>query len=229
MRASFIAILSGALALLMLGTAEAGPATHELRQANNNYKFAQKALHAGNFSKARIYYDKALKILPNFPEAHLGMGHIAMAEKKYPEALREYELARDGWDDVGDLMFEVEMMRFLESQDQMVKIRDQVTYYRSILQSAATASMNTSRSSGRSRCSKGRSTSSSSSGFPRGLADQAARRAVLLSGQRSSMSDVSTKRSPRGRTSPVPQVPARLQQSPSPTGRRTGSTTRWGS
>ena len=129
--------------ILSIGSVPARPATREFRDANNNYKFAAKALQAGNIKKAATYYRKALKILPYFPEAHAGMGHIAMGETRYEDALSEYEQAKSGYTRMGDDLFELDFLRYIDAQDQIRAVRDDITAYERLLRSNPSANPGT--------------------------------------------------------------------------------------
>lgn len=119
-------VVSGTLVAVALTSAFAGPTSRQIRDADNNFKFAARALKAGNVRKARTYYTKALEIIPSFPEAHIGMGHIALGEGRFEDALREYEAARNGYAELGDALFDHELTRYMEAQQQIRDIRDRI-------------------------------------------------------------------------------------------------------
>jgi tetratricopeptide (TPR) repeat protein len=64
-----------------------------------------KALDTGDIAKAEQLYQQALKLVPDLPDAHLGLGHILLKAGKNAEALAEYELAQAGYAKIGAQIF----------------------------------------------------------------------------------------------------------------------------
>lgn len=124
------ALLLPVAVLLAIAPALSGPArasgqqTEKIKEASRNYLFGAQALQAGNTMKAEKYFTKALAAFPLLPEAHLGMGQIAMREKRFTDALAEFEKARDCYGEAGDALFELRLERFNDAQEQIRRQRD---------------------------------------------------------------------------------------------------------
>jgi tetratricopeptide (TPR) repeat protein len=125
--------LGVAFALIYGPLAAASPTPRAIREADRYSQFGNKALKTGNARKARSLYDKALKALPDFPDAHLGLGHLAMAESNFATALREYTLARDSYTSMEDSLLELQVLHFTEAQEMIGKLRDGIQQYHQIL------------------------------------------------------------------------------------------------
>jgi tetratricopeptide (TPR) repeat protein len=82
------------------------------------------ALDAGNVDEGRKSFAKALEAVPDFPDAHLGLGRISMAEGRFEDALREFERARDAYGAFGDVLFEARMSQFNRTQDEIARLQD---------------------------------------------------------------------------------------------------------
>ena len=134
-----IAVSLGVVALFgTISFAADRASSKQLRDADNYFKFGSRALRAGNVRKARDYYAKALRVFPAFPEAHAGMGQIALGEGRFEDSLHEYERARDGYAEVGDALFDLEIGRYMEAQEQIRGLRDQIQELHRILASRPT-------------------------------------------------------------------------------------------
>jgi tetratricopeptide (TPR) repeat protein len=85
------------------------------------------ALKAGNRAKAAELYEKALTILPFFPDANLGFGHIAMGERDFSEALRLYERAKTGYLEMGDDLFRIRLRKYNQARQEISRQRDRIS------------------------------------------------------------------------------------------------------
>ena len=85
------------------------------------------ALKAGNSAKAAEMYGKALTILPMFPDANLGLGHIAMGERNFAEALRLYERAKAGYLEMGDELFRIRLRKYNQAREEISRQRDRLS------------------------------------------------------------------------------------------------------
>jgi tetratricopeptide (TPR) repeat protein len=79
------------------GSADDDPTPRKLRQAAALTDKAEKHLAAGSLGKARQLYDKALSVSPGFPDAQLGLGHLAMRDRRFEDALEAFHSAEDGF------------------------------------------------------------------------------------------------------------------------------------
>lgn len=110
---------------LSLGGALAD-ATSSIRQASSLVRRGDNAFKSGNSAKARKSFNKALELIPGYPEAHLGLGHIAMSEGRFEEALAEYTAAKTGYGGISDLMFKLESERFADAQREIRALQDRI-------------------------------------------------------------------------------------------------------
>ena len=117
--------------LLFLGStppvrADNIPEAHELRRAAKLTKKAATALEAGNVARARELYTQTIEITPDFPDAHLGMGHLAMRDNEFVRALAGYERARDGFLIMGHHIYVKELDRYQIAQDKLTPLRGEL-------------------------------------------------------------------------------------------------------
>lgn len=101
-----------------------------VRKAGALYTKGERALQSGNVDKARDLFEKAVDTLPEFPQAHLGLGHIAMSENRFEDALNEYRRARDGYPNIGNALFEIQGKRYSDSQRQITEFQDSINQLR---------------------------------------------------------------------------------------------------
>jgi tetratricopeptide (TPR) repeat protein len=100
--------------------------TREIRQASALVQKGDRAFKSGNADKARRSFQKALEVVPDFPEAHLGLGHIAMTEARFEDALAEYTTAKEGYGGISDLMLDLQAERYADAQREIRVLEDQV-------------------------------------------------------------------------------------------------------
>jgi tetratricopeptide (TPR) repeat protein len=100
--------------------------SHELRQANKLTTKGNRALETGNLTKAKQFYEKALTSVPDFPDAHLGLGHVAMRERKFQQALRSFERANDGYLEMNHVLFRLEQDAYHDAQGKLAELRAQL-------------------------------------------------------------------------------------------------------
>jgi tetratricopeptide (TPR) repeat protein len=112
--------------LFTISGSAAGTSSRAVLRASVFQRHGMQALEAGNTKKAHRYLNEAVDILPFFPEAHLGLGHIAMQELRFEDALSEYRLARDGYREIGESRVELEGLRYRDAQNEMSDLRDQI-------------------------------------------------------------------------------------------------------
>lgn len=115
------------VAVVVLGALAAVAARDvEERDLRMAMAFAQRGLSAlqkGNVARAREDFDRALAKLPGLPDAHTGLGHLAMREKRFEDALREYKLAEDGWKVMASVRLRMETERYARSRDEIQRLR----------------------------------------------------------------------------------------------------------
>jgi tetratricopeptide (TPR) repeat protein len=124
---SAVRAAAGVVAMVTMTGLLAGPESLDIRRAKRHYENGARALQAGNVNKARRSFTKAVQILPSFPEAHLGMGHIALQEQRFEDALREYQTALEGYRQLGDLLYDLRARRYSEAQTRLINLRNELT------------------------------------------------------------------------------------------------------
>ena len=126
MRASrFPVALASALALAVAPTF-AGMAIPDVQRASGYCKTAERAMRAGNLKKAREALGKALVVMPTYPGVHMGLGHVALMEKRYPDALREYMEARTDYSRFQGAMFNLKVKDYADAQVEIVALQDEM-------------------------------------------------------------------------------------------------------
>lgn len=117
--------------LLSFPAASASNQTEKaLRAATDYYRKGAKALQSGNNAQARDFLTKAVNTLADFPEANLLLGNMAIQEKRYELALEHYESARRGYSTLGDVLFDLRMERYRDTQEEIRNYRDQLVVLR---------------------------------------------------------------------------------------------------
>jgi len=54
--------------------------------------------------------------VPKLPEARIGLGHLLMMREDYDGALGEYELAREGFAEIGGALYDLHAKRYNDTQ-----------------------------------------------------------------------------------------------------------------
>lgn len=119
-------VLAGIPALLfgVLAAAATGDvAERDLRQAMGFAQRGLSALQKGNTARAREDFLRAVSKISNLPDAHAGLGHLAMREKRFEDALREYRLAETGSMELISSRVQLETERFGRSRDELQRLR----------------------------------------------------------------------------------------------------------
>lgn len=126
--------------VLSLGAVLAGEAK-DMAKATRHFQRGEKALKSGDAERAKLYYNKAVEAMPDFPQAHIALGNLAMGEKRFEDALHEYETARDGYPKLGKLLLDVETRRYTNSQDEIMQLRDSIQQLRTVGAGASDAAI----------------------------------------------------------------------------------------
>lgn len=86
------------IALLAGGLAQAGPPTdNQIRTSLNYVRRGMAVLERGDTARAKKDFVRALETIPFLPEANVGMGLIAMRERRFEDALTMYDRAEAGY------------------------------------------------------------------------------------------------------------------------------------
>jgi tetratricopeptide (TPR) repeat protein len=112
-------LLFGALAAAATGEV----AERDLRQAMGYAQRGLAALQKGNVARAREDFARAVAKVPNLPDAHAGLGHLAMRENRFDDALSEYRLAEAGSREMIALRVQMESERYARSRDELLRLR----------------------------------------------------------------------------------------------------------
>lgn len=99
----------------------------QIRQAMAEAERGMSALGKGNLKKARESFDRSLAALPDYPEARLGLGHLAMREKRFAEALEEFQAAEAGYSSMSAITTRMESARYSRSRDELQSLREQLS------------------------------------------------------------------------------------------------------
>jgi tetratricopeptide (TPR) repeat protein len=102
------------------------PSQRQVGEADRNCQFALQAMRSGNVSKAKSLYGKALKSFPDFPDALTGLGHVAMSERHFDQALTHFQGAERAYQTFSNSLFELQRERFQRSQEQIASLRDEI-------------------------------------------------------------------------------------------------------
>ena len=87
---------------------------------------AEKAMKAGNLKRAKENLASALRIMPALPAVHMGLGHVALTEKRYEDSLREYEKARDCYAEVARALLSLQVKDYTDSRHEIVALEDEI-------------------------------------------------------------------------------------------------------
>jgi tetratricopeptide (TPR) repeat protein len=98
------------------------------------------ALEKGNVHKAREAFERSLSALPSFPEGHLGLGHLAMRDRRFDDALREFRSAETGYKAMSATMAQMETDRYARSRDDLARARAELAELESNARRAQNAS-----------------------------------------------------------------------------------------
>jgi tetratricopeptide (TPR) repeat protein len=98
----------------------------EVKKGNKFYSKGERLFRNGQVEQAAEAFRQAIGVAPGFPEAHIGLGHIAMGEQRFEAALDHYEQARDGYAAIGDAMLKLRQQRYADSQRQINELETQV-------------------------------------------------------------------------------------------------------
>ena len=98
-----------------------------IQQASALCRKGGKALAEGDKARASESFEKALAVLPDFPDAHMGLGHVAMSKNRFDDALQYYQRARNGYLALGDMLQSIREQNFRDTQERMKEVRDQIS------------------------------------------------------------------------------------------------------
>lgn len=122
---SLVVVLAGA-GILAGVPSIAGMAIPDVQRASGYCKSAEHAMRTGNLRKAHESLDKAIAVMPKFPGAHMGLGHLALMEKRFEDALREYQEARADYALFQEAMLNMKVRDYADAQTEIVALQDEL-------------------------------------------------------------------------------------------------------
>jgi tetratricopeptide (TPR) repeat protein len=81
------------------------------------------SLEKGNTARAREDFEKSIVKYPGLPEAHIGLGHLAMRERRFEDALEEYRRAQQCHRELSGLILELSTDRYAKSREELTRLR----------------------------------------------------------------------------------------------------------
>ncbi len=117
---------------------EPQPGDHAILKAHHFAAKGSRALRAGNFGVALPMFRKALEAVPQYPDAHMGLGHVALRDRSYEEALAAYRNAERGYAALGEALFRRRLVEYDEAQDRIRDLRQELTELRARANRAGT-------------------------------------------------------------------------------------------
>jgi tetratricopeptide (TPR) repeat protein len=124
--------------LLTTAAAQAAPEARVIAAATRFYASGMHALRAGNLSKAHEAFSTAVERVPYFPEALLGLGHVAMAQRRFDDALRVYRSALEGYGQMGTSLYDLRVRRYTEAQREIADLQGKMAQLTSLAANART-------------------------------------------------------------------------------------------
>jgi len=106
-----------------------------IARASGHVQKAERVLRKGDLERAGALYRKALKVVDSLPEAHIGLGNIAMRESRYQAALGSYQHARGSYAKIHGALDDYRNAQWANAQRTMQEIRDKIL----MLQNPATS------------------------------------------------------------------------------------------
>jgi tetratricopeptide (TPR) repeat protein len=97
-----------------------------LRRANSLCAKASKSFKENDISKASEQFEEALKLVPDMPDAHVGLGNIAMKQKDYEGALRRYNAAKESIGRFTELLKSKEFEAMRDGQHESDVLNDMI-------------------------------------------------------------------------------------------------------
>lgn len=125
------AILVAVALALPAGSAPAWAGEPPVVRASRVYERGQAFFVRGNHARAEKEFRRALDILPGFPEAHIGLGHLHMLSEEFEDALEEYYLAYESWGTSQEAINELKVWQYDRAQRKILELQDGIQNLRS--------------------------------------------------------------------------------------------------
>ena len=133
-RGAAAAAAVAAAVLTVSGASTEKLSTRKFHEAIACCRSGDEALGRGELSRASEQFENALAIVPDFPEAYMGLGHIAMVRRDYAAALGAYTRARDAYDRLSQQLLDYRLQEKGKSQLEVQSRRDDITNLTKLLQ-----------------------------------------------------------------------------------------------
>lgn len=104
----------------------------KLRRATASSTRGFQALEQGDLSLASQFFEDALKNVRGFPNARVGLGHVAYARQQYEAALVHYTGARDEFRRLLHEALNSEFRRHEQAQRKILKLEDDIRTLQSL-------------------------------------------------------------------------------------------------
>jgi tetratricopeptide (TPR) repeat protein len=136
LRRGAVAILACAAALPAMSAMPAKKqlTTRQFHEAIAHCRSGDEALGRGELSRASEQFEKALAIAPDFPEAYMGLGHIALVRGDYAAALGAYTRARDAYARIGQQLYDHRLQERGQAGLEVQSRRDDIMNLTKLLQ-----------------------------------------------------------------------------------------------
>jgi len=118
--------LTGLALLLACSSVFAQATSQDISRASKLHKKGVRALQTGELERARESFNESLKILPSYPDAHIGLGQIAMGQGSFEEALNHFNAAKEGYRELGESLVDVQARRYADAQRQINQLQDSI-------------------------------------------------------------------------------------------------------
>jgi tetratricopeptide (TPR) repeat protein len=113
------------LALASLALAAAG-GREPISRAHQLTRQGTSAMLIGDAERSRERLERAVGLVPDFPPALLGLGHLEMSGGRFQAALDHYISAIRGYERLGDRLLDVEYARYSEARATMERLETQI-------------------------------------------------------------------------------------------------------
>jgi tetratricopeptide (TPR) repeat protein len=137
--------LLGLAALLACSVALSQATPQQISRASKLCNKAVRLLQSGDMEKARDSFNKALQEIPSYPNAHIGLGQIAMGEGDFETALSHFNQAKDGYHELGESLLDVEAKRYASAQREINQLQDSLQHIQTQSVSAGATSIDQSK------------------------------------------------------------------------------------
>lgn len=122
-----VTTILGSVLIAATAVAAGTPEANEraLRQAMGYSQRAMRALEKGNGTRAAEDFKRALEQVPELPDAHAGIGHVAMQQRRFEDALVAYRRAQEAYRRFATEKVGMAQDRYARTRDRLQYVEDQ--------------------------------------------------------------------------------------------------------